>query len=213
MEKKGYVYVLTNPSFRDDWVKIGKSGRLPEVRGRELYNTAVPLPYEIYATLQTEKYNEAERMIHRSIDRISDLRINKSREFFNIAPESAYEILADIKELLGNEAILELKGDNVEVLKEATKHSKRIVSQRFDFYSRGLKNGDIIEFVDNIEIKVIVQGERTVIFENETWYLSPLARELFTRNGTANSSGAYQGPLYFTFNGVKLTDLPINQVL
>ena len=51
MGEKGYVYVLTNPSFRDDWVKIGKSKRLPEVRGRELYNTAVPLPYEIYATL------------------------------------------------------------------------------------------------------------------------------------------------------------------
>lgn len=71
-------------------LKLGKSSRLPEVRGRELYNTAVPLPYEIYATLQTEKFNEAERMIHRSIDRISDLRINKGREFFNIAPESAY---------------------------------------------------------------------------------------------------------------------------
>lgn len=56
MSEKGYVYVLTNPSFRDDWVKIGKSKGLPEVRGRELYNTAVPLPYKIYATLQTEKY-------------------------------------------------------------------------------------------------------------------------------------------------------------
>ncbi|MDD6508008.1 MAG: GIY-YIG nuclease family protein, partial [Bacteroidales bacterium] len=22
---KGYVYILTNPSFREDWVKIGKS--------------------------------------------------------------------------------------------------------------------------------------------------------------------------------------------
>ena len=72
------------------WLKLGKSSRLPEVRGRELYNTAVPLPYEIFATLQTEKYNEAERMIHRSIDRISDLRINKGRGFFNITPESAY---------------------------------------------------------------------------------------------------------------------------
>lgn len=71
-------------------LKLGKSSRLPEVRGRELYNTAVPLPYEIFATLQTEKYNEAERMIHRSIDRISDLRINKGRGFFNIAPESGY---------------------------------------------------------------------------------------------------------------------------
>jgi len=57
-------------------------------------------------------------MIHRSIDRISDLRINKNREFFNIAPESAYKILADIKELLGDEAVIELKGDNVEVSEE-----------------------------------------------------------------------------------------------
>ncbi|VEU61370.1 Uncharacterised protein (plasmid) [Mycoplasmopsis fermentans] len=81
MPEKGYVYVLTNPSFRDDWVKIGKSSRMPEVRGRELYNTAVPLPYEIYATLQTEKYNEVEKMIHKSIDRISKLRINKIENF------------------------------------------------------------------------------------------------------------------------------------
>ena len=206
---KGYVYVLTNPSFRDDWVKIGKSKRLPEVRGKELYNTAVPLPYEVYATLYTSKYNEAERMIHKSIDRISDLRINKSREFFNIAPEDAYDILVDIKNLLGDEAILELKGDNVELIKSDSKQQKKKVSQRFDFYSRGLKDGDIIQFVDNLEIKAIVSGERTVIFENEVWYLSPLARELYTRMGMVNSSGAYQGPLYFLFNGKRLTDIEI----
>jgi hypothetical protein len=56
--------------------------QLPEERARELYNTAVSLPYEIYATLKTEKYVEAEKAIHRSIDRLSNLRINKSREFF-----------------------------------------------------------------------------------------------------------------------------------
>ena len=26
-ENSGYVYILTNPSFREDWVKIGKSSR------------------------------------------------------------------------------------------------------------------------------------------------------------------------------------------
>ncbi len=211
MSKKGYVYVLTNPSFRDDWVKIGKSSRLPEVRGRELYNTAVPLPFEIYATLQTEKYNEAERMIHRSIDRISDLRINKSREFFNIAPEEAYEILADIKDLLGDEAILELKGDNVEVSKEEQPGKKRKVSQRFDFYSRGLKEGDVISFVADPSITAIVSNERQVLFEDGLWFLSPLARELYTRLGDVYPSGAYQGPAYFTYNGVKLVDMKVSE--
>ena len=211
MSSKGYVYVLTNPSFRDDWVKIGKSKRIPEVRGRELYNTAVPLPYEVFATLYTSKYNEAEKTIHKMIDRISDLRINKSREFFNISPEDAYEILVDIKELLEDDAVLELKGDNVEVQKEEDFHKRRTSSQRFDFYSRGIKDGDIIQFIDNPEIKAIVQGEKTVLFENEIWYLSPLTRELYTRMGNVNSSGAYQGPAFFMFNGKKLTDIRIEK--
>ena len=38
MDKKepGYVYILTNPSFREDWVKIGKSSRPVDVRSKEL---------------------------------------------------------------------------------------------------------------------------------------------------------------------------------
>ncbi len=204
MTDKGYVYVLTNPSFRDDWVKIGKSKRLPDVRGKELSNTAVPLDYEVYATLHTVRFNEAEKMIHNFIDKISDLRINKRREFFNIAPEVIYDILVSIKELLGDEAILELKGDNVEIASEVNPGTKRKASQRFDFYSRGIKDGDVIQFIDDSNIKAVVQGERTVIFENEVWYLSPLVRELLTRKGNVNSSGAYQGPAYFTFNGKSL---------
>ena len=39
----GYVYILTNPSFKKDWVTIGKSSRPVDVRSKELDNTAVPL--------------------------------------------------------------------------------------------------------------------------------------------------------------------------
>lgn len=41
-KEPGYVYILTNPSFREDWVKIGKSSRSVNVRSKELDNTAVP---------------------------------------------------------------------------------------------------------------------------------------------------------------------------
>ena len=58
-KEPGYVYILTNPSFREDWVKIGKSSRPVDVRSKELDNTAVPLPFEIFATMKTTKYNEA----------------------------------------------------------------------------------------------------------------------------------------------------------
>lgn len=207
MGDQGFVYVLTNPSFRDDWVKIGKSSRLPEVRGRELYNTAVPLPYEIYCTLKTEKYSEAERMIHKSIDRLTKLRINPNREFFNIAPEKAFEILSDIKDLLGDEAILEIKGDNTEVLTKSPSGHKTRTGERFDFYKRGLKDGDIIRFVEDEAIVAVVCNARQVIFEGETWYLSPLVRELYTRMNRVSVSGAYQGPLFFAYQGKRLTEL------
>ncbi len=38
-KEPGYVYILTNPSFREDWVKIGKSSRPVDVRSKELDNT------------------------------------------------------------------------------------------------------------------------------------------------------------------------------
>ena len=70
----GYVYILTNPSFREDWVKIGKSSRPVDIRSKELDNPAVPLPFEIDATMKTSKFNEVEKLVHKSIDRLTDLR-------------------------------------------------------------------------------------------------------------------------------------------
>ena len=75
----GFVYILTNPSFREDWVKIGKSARPVDVRSKELDNTAVPLPFEIYATIRTIKYNEVEKLVHELIDSLTDFRIRRNR--------------------------------------------------------------------------------------------------------------------------------------
>lgn len=205
-DKKGFVYVLTNPSFREDWVKIGKSKREPEIRGKELYNTAVPLPYEMYATLKTSKYNEAERLIHRSIDRISQLRIAANREFFNIAPEKAYEILCDIAELL-DDAEVTLYGDNIEVKNKNEHGVIRKKGELFDFYKKNIPDGSVIHFVEDESITAVVCEPRQVLFEGEKWYLSPLVRELYTRMNKVNNSGAYQGPLFFTYNGKRLTDI------
>jgi hypothetical protein len=62
-KEPGYVYILTNPSFKEDWVKIGKSSRPVDVRSKELDNTAVPLPFEIFATMKTVKFNEVEKLV------------------------------------------------------------------------------------------------------------------------------------------------------
>ena len=108
MEKEieaGYVYILTNPSFREDWVKMGKSARPVDIRSKELDNTAVPLPFEIFATIKTVKYNEVERLVHKLIDSLTNFRIRQNREFFNVAPEKALEIFKQIAQTIDDAVI------------------------------------------------------------------------------------------------------------
>ena len=114
-KEPGYVYILINPSFREDWVKIGKSSRPVDVRSKELDNTAVPLPFEIFATMQTVKYNEVEKLVHKTIDRLTDLRIRQNREFFNVAPQVALDIFQDIAMTI-DDAVVILYEDNKPLL-------------------------------------------------------------------------------------------------
>lgn len=107
IKEPGYVYILTNPSFREDWVKIGKSARPVDVRSKELDNTAVPLPFEIYATIRTIKYNEVEKLVHELIDSLTDFRIRRNREFFNVNPQRALEIFKKIALTIDDAVITE----------------------------------------------------------------------------------------------------------
>lgn len=107
MEKQGYVYILTNPSFKEDWVKIGKSAVSVEQRVKQLDGTAVLLPFEIYATLNTKKYSEVEKAVHQTIDSPTDLRIRQNRESFNITPQEALNILQRFATMLDDAEITE----------------------------------------------------------------------------------------------------------
>ena len=113
---KGFVYILTNPSFREDWVKIGKSSRPVDIRSKELDNTAVPLPFEIFATMETVKYNEVERLVHKTIDRLTDLRIRQNREFFNVPPQMALDIFYDIALTIDDAKVVEYEDNTTEEL-------------------------------------------------------------------------------------------------
>ena len=123
-EEKGYVYILTNPAFRENWVKIGKSSRPVNVRSKELDNTAVPLPFEIYATMCTVKYAEAEKLVHKYIERFTNLRIRNNREFFNVKPEEALEIFYDVQ-LVIDDAEIEVYQDVKKGYKQGTGQFKK----------------------------------------------------------------------------------------
>lgn len=129
-KEPGYVYILTNPSFKEDWVKIGKSSRPVNVRSKELDNTAVPLPFEVFATMKTVKYNEAEKLVHRYIERFTNLRIRNNREFFNVKPEEALDIFREVASLLDDVEIDEvykngMKGGNSKVSTSEPKTTRK----------------------------------------------------------------------------------------
>lgn len=206
ISKPGYVYILTNPSFREDWVKIGKSARPVDVRSKELDNTAVPLPFEIFATIRTVKYNEVEKLVHKTIDRLTDLRIRQNREFFNVAPQIALDIFRDIAITI-DDAVVTLYQDNKPVeaseQEEETKHGPK--RARFKFSMCDIKIGEFVTF-DPTGIQVKVATDDSVEYEGRIYKLSPFAGT-FMPEDMRNQSGAYQGAKYFSYKGKTLTVL------
>ena len=214
MEKeKGYVYILTNDSFREDWVKIGRSSRPVDVRSKELDNTAVPLPFKVYATIQTTKYTNVERIVHKQIDRLTDLRIRQNREFFNVEPTQALDILLDLATAIDDAVVMQYVDDKPVQLypsinnekPQAVKTEKHVSRKPFEFAMVGLKDGDMITFAP-LNIQVKVNGKNKVEFEGRLWSLSAFTGTYLPIE-KQNNSGAYQGPKYFTYNNKTLWDL------
>ena len=211
----GYVYILTNPSFREDWVKIGKSSRPVDVRSKELDNTAVPLPFEIYATLKTTKYAKVERQIHKQIDRLTDLRIRQNREFFNIAPSVGLDIMRDIADLLddaelyvyvdGKPVVSKSKDEDKKIEAESKEKQRKTQKPPFKFHMIGLNVGDTIVF-DPLRMPVRIASDDKIEYDGRLYSLSAFTAN-FLPEEKQNTSGAYQGPKYFSYNGKVLSEL------
>lgn len=202
----GYVYILTNPSFQEDWVKIGKSSRPVDVRSKELDNTAVPLPFEIFATMKTCKFNEVEKLVHKTIDRLTDLRIRQNREFFNVAPQVALDIFRDIASTIDDAEVI-LYHENKPITEDAVKHpvKRKVKRSRFKFSMCDIKIGELITFTPTGFI-VKVASDDSIEYEGRIYKLSPFVGT-FMPEDKRNASGAYQGAKYFSYKGGILDDL------
>ena len=216
---QGYVYILTNPSFREDWVKIGKSSRPVDVRSKELDNTAVPLPFEIYATLKTAKYDKVEKQIHKQIDRLTDLRIRQNREFFNIAPSVALDIMRDIADLLedaelavyveGKPVVSSSKDEDKKINAANEDKKRKKVKSAFKFHMVGLNVGDTIIF-DATHLPVKIATDDKIEYEGRLWSLSAFTAE-FLPEEMQNTSGTYQGPKYFSYGGKTMQQMRLEK--
>lgn len=190
---KGYIYIMTNPALKD-MVKIGYAKDV-EQRRQQLSTTALPYEYDVYATYETSG-NLEDKKLHKLIDNLNpELRVSKNREFFIMDPEDAYELLEAI-------AII---SDSAGKLKKYKKNEKKAAEQAskrpsINFYKCGLKDGDELIYIEDPSVKVYVQGEHKVLYNEELTSLSAIVKEL-------KHAKSISGIPYFTYKGKNLSEI------
>ena len=104
--EKGYVYILTNPSF-PEYVKIGYADDVKERVKVLNSNECTPFAFRIYATMEVDARLK-DKSVHKIIDRLApekrsidniDGRV-RVREFYAFTPEFAFDLLNDLVNLL-----------------------------------------------------------------------------------------------------------------
>lgn len=88
--KQGVVYILQNPAFQENIIKIGSTSDLKN-RMKDLYRaTGVPARFTCYYARKVDNKADVERKLHSGL---RSKRINPDREFFEIDPQEAKSLL------------------------------------------------------------------------------------------------------------------------
>ena len=191
------VYVLINEAM-PNFIKVGTTKRPIEERMKGLYSTGVPVPFECHYAAIVEQSKNVERRIHRAF---SKFRINKNREFFELDPEAAADIirLVEIKDVTPSEDFIETLDD-----KEAIKKLEQRAA-RFNFKMVGIAEGALLNFKHDEEIQCEVIDNYRVKFRDQEMSLSAAALAALSERGFHWKSA--QGAQYWMHEGQTLVDL------
>lgn len=111
MAKESLTYIITNPDFAENCVKIGYT---TDLKGRlATFNTGAPKDYEVFATYDVPEISnhKPDKMLHALLTKLDPtLKVNPSKEFFYLYPEEAYDILKYIAIMHDRESSLHLLG-------------------------------------------------------------------------------------------------------
>ena len=88
--KEQYVYVMSNPSFKDNIFKIGWTKNHPLVRAKNLQSSGVPTAFKVEYIIKTENGYKLEQEIHSFL---SNYRMEDNREFFELSKDNLEIIL------------------------------------------------------------------------------------------------------------------------
>lgn len=207
-EIKGYIYILTNPSF-PQYVKIGYADNVQNRVDQLNRSSAVPFAFRIYASYGVS-HELSDKILHSLIDTLDpDIRSietfkgkTRTREFYKMSAEQAYQLLEAIAKISGtSDRLMKTKATQIELASEEEAESDRARKPAFDFFRYGIPEGAEIEFERDRSIKAVVVDSKHVKFEDEVTSVSSLAQRLLHRNSQV------QGTLHFLYNGKRLVDI------
>lgn len=94
MENSGFIYILTNPSLKNTFLKIGKTKRTPQERAEELSRaTGVAMPFKVEHSRKFMDCNVAETLVH---DSLKEYRSVSNKEFFEAPIHIAIQIIDNL---------------------------------------------------------------------------------------------------------------------
>lgn len=150
MSEKGYIYILTNPSF-PEYVKIGYADDVEQRLKRLNGSSSTPFAFRCYATYEVN-HRLTDMKIHDVIDKLNpNLRsidnVNgkkRVREFYAMSPEDAYLILEAIAEINGLE-------NNLKIWKKTEKEEQdQELSEKINELSKNRHHFKDIEFSSSL---------------------------------------------------------------
>ena len=208
-EIKGVIYILTNPSF-PEYVKIGYAKNIEQRLAQLNRSETIPYSFRVYATYDSVT-PLTDLVLHNLIDKLNpNLRAietfdgkKRTKEFYEMSPEEAYDILSCIAKISGTESRLKRmkpEGHEVEDIKTAEEAEKAYRRGPFTFTSIGINPGEIIAFVSDPSITATVVDDKHIKIGDVVTSLSGAAKVILGKS-------ALQGPKYWSYNGRILDDI------
>ena len=195
MNEIGYIYILTNKSFKDNCIKIGYSVDV-ERRVKDLSGSGLPYDYEIYCTYEIPASPKADKALHKLIQMLNpQLRITPNREFFDIAPEDAYKLFEQMAIIHNRLDKLKCYAD--QQIDEDESHKKGEV---FSFTKCQIPIDSEIVYIEDENIKARVVDDRKIEYQGEIMYMTTLVKRLIGKSNGVN------GPTFFKYNGIPLPE-------
>ena len=211
-DKKGVIYILTNPSF-PDYVKIGYADDIDKRLKQLNRSECIPFAFRVHATYEVNS-RLSDLKLHAIIDKLNpDLRSvdefngqKRVREFYAMKPEEAYAILEAMAEIHDCKENLKLVvPSDVEAQEEQLAQEidteRHENTENFSFTKCQIPVGEEIEYYDDPSITCKVVGDRKVEYQGKEMSLTAAAKLI------SGKKYSIAGPRFFKYKGEWLNDI------